>query len=308
MSTARVAQASLSRKSRWNRSEVISGYLFLLPNFLGFCFFTMIPIVYGFVLSFTDYTGFNKLNFVGLENYVQMFQDDNVRIALENNFTYTVFMVPATIILALAVASMINMGVRRFSNVFKTLLFLPNVTSSVAIAIVWKQMYNPTIGPINMFLRGIGIQAPPQWLASSQWAMVAVIITAVWHSLGFNMVLLLAGLQGIPKDLYDAAEVDGAVGLTKFWKITFPLLTPTIFFVLVMTTINSFKVFDLVFQMTNGGPGRATIVLVYRIYREAFTSMRFGYASAQAYLLFVIIFIFTFLQFRLQKRWVFYGD
>jgi multiple sugar transport system permease protein len=176
----------------------------------------------------------------------------------------------------------------------------------VAVGIIWTLLFNPAVGPINNLLRSFGISNPPGWLLSTTWALPAVMIVTVWKWMGYYMIIFLAGLQGIPKQLYEAAEVDGAGRVKKFFNITLPLLSPTTFLVLILLIINSFQVFDLINIMTEGGPGRATNVLVYRIYQEGFKYMHFGYASAEAYFLFAIILIVTGIQFWGQKKWVVY--
>lgn len=176
----------------------------------------------------------------------------------------------------------------------------------VAVGVVFQLLFNPRLGPINMFLRSIGVGTPPGWLTSTSWALYAVILVGVWKQTGYYMLLFLAGLKGIPKPLYESADIDGAGGIRQFFSITLPMLSPTTFLVSVLSIISSFQVFDLIAVMTDGGPGRATNVLVYRIYQEGFDYSRFGYASAMAYFLFMIILIVTLIQFRGQKNWVTY--
>ncbi|MNI09949.1 Lactose transport system permease protein LacF [compost metagenome] len=187
---------------------------------------------------------------------------------------------------------------------FRTAIFLPHITATIAVAVVWQLLYNPTMGPINGILKSLGIDQPPLWLASTTWALPSVIIVSIWHSVGYYMVLYLAGLQGIPKDLYEAASLDGAGKTSQFKNITLPMLSPVIFFTVIIGIINSFKVFDLIYVLTKGGPGRSTHVLVYDIYYTAFQRYEYGYASAMAYILFAIILVITLIQFRGQKKWV----
>lgn len=287
------------------RREIISGYLFVLPNFIGFFIFMMIPIVMGFVISFTNYDGFTKMDFVGLKNYIDMFKDDYFIVSVKNNFLYTLVTVPVTLILSTLLAVALNTGIKG-SNLFKTMYFFPYITSMVAVGIIWTLLFNPNVGPINNVLRAIGIANPPKWLLSTKSALWAVMIVAIWKGVGYYMVMILAGLQGIPKQLYEAAEVDGAGPVRKFFSITLPLLSPTTFMVTILSIISSFQVFDLIQIMTEGGPGRATNVLVYRIYQEGFQYMHYGYASAMAYFLFAVILVVTLIQFRGQKKWVTY--
>lgn len=285
--------------------EYIKGYLFILPNFIGFFVFMAIPIIMGFVISLTDYNGFNQMNFVGFKNYIDMFQDEYFRVSLWNNIVYTLVTVPGTIVVSLALALAVNMGIKG-SNIFKTMFFLPNITSMVAVGIVWAMIFNPQTGPINNLLRSIGIENTPMWLSSSSTALPTIMIVSIWKQAGYYMIIFLAGLQAIPKQLYEAASIDGASGISKFFKVTLPMLSPTTFMVLILNIISSFQVFDLINIMTGGGPGRSTNVLVYRIYQEGFQNMRFGYASAMAYFLFLIVLIITLIQFRGQKKWVNY--
>ena len=185
---------------------------------------------------------------------------------------------------------------------FRTAMFFPYITSLVAVAVVWNMLFNPTLGPINQFLTFLGVDNPPGWTSSSDWAMPAVIITSVWRDMGYYMILYLAGLQTIPQEYYEAAEVDGANAWQRFWNITIPSLRPTTFLVLIMVTVARFKVFDLIVVMTGGGPGRSTLVLSQLIYREGIAENHFGYSSAISLVLFVIVLVFTVLQFRLQQR------
>ena len=292
-------------KVKYRKSEVISGYLFILPSLVIFITFMIIPIFMGLYISLTDYDGFKTMNFVGLQNYAAMFKDSYFLVSFKNNIVYTLFTVPGTLILSLLLAVAVNKGIKG-SSVFKTVFFFPYITSMVAVGIIWTLLFNPTVGPINNFLKSIGIANPPGWLLSTKSALPAVMIVTVWKWAGYYMIIFLAGLQGIPKQLYEASEVDGASGLTKFFHITLPLLSPTTFLILILLIINSFQVFDLINIMTEGGPGRATNVLVYRIYQEGFKYMHFGYASAEAYFLFAIILIITGIQFWGQKKWVVY--
>ena len=189
---------------------------------------------------------------------------------------------------------------------FRTTLFFPYVASLVAVAVVWNMLFNPAMGPVNQLLVTLGVEHPPRWTASVDWAMPTVILATIWKGMGYYMVIYLAALQGIPSYLYEAAEIDGASAWQKFRYVTLPMLTPATFFVSIMLTIASFKVFDLILVMTDGGPGRATNVLVIHTYNMAFREFRFGYSSAIALVLFVIVLIITIVQFRMEKRWVNY--
>lgn len=285
----------------------LKGYLFLLPSFAGLLTFVLIPILMGFIISFTNYDGYKKLDFVGLNNYIHMFQDDYVLTSLKNNVIYTAVTVPATMIISLLLALALNMGMKG-STFFRTMIFFPTISSMVAVGIVWSLLFNPVQGPVNQLLMAVGIESPPRWLASTTWALWAIMIVAVWKQAGYYMVIFLSGLQAIPRQLYESAQIDGANSVVRFFKITLPMLSPTTFMVLILSIIGSFQVFDLVSIMTDGGPGRATNVLVYRIYQEGFEYSKMGYASAIAYFLFLIIFVITLIQFRGQQKWVTYME
>ncbi|NLP34291.1 MAG: sugar ABC transporter permease [Clostridiales bacterium] len=294
----------MERKRRIKR-KWLTGYLFILPSFVGFFIFMALPVIMGFGISLTDYNGFNQFKFVGLSNYINMFKDEYFLISFRNNVLYTLVTVPCTIVIALLLAVALNTGIKG-KSVFRTIFFFPTITSMVAVGIVWSMMFHPSRGPINQFLMALGVENPPQWLVSTKLALFSVMIVAIWKQAGYYMVMLLAGLQTIPRHMYEAAQIDGANAFQRFFKITLPMLSPTMFLVVIMSIISSFQVFDLISVMTEGGPGRATNVLVYRIYQEGFKYLRFGYASAMAYFLFIIIMIITLIQYRGQKKWVTY--
>lgn len=282
-----------------------TAYLFLLPNIIGFFIFMFVPIIMSLFISFTDWDGFGKMNFIGLKNYFKLFTNEGFLISFKNTLYFTLVFVPVTLGLALLVAIALNAKVKGM-KFYRTAYFLPYITSTIAVAVVWQLIYHPSMGPINSFLKSLGMDNPPQWLSSSKWAMTSVIISSIWKSVGYYTVIFLAGIQGISKELYEAAEVDGANFWHKFKSITIPMLSPIIFFSLIIAIINSFKVFDMVFTLTGGGPGRSTNVLVYSIYTEAFEKYNFGYSSAMAYVLLLIILVVTWFQFRGQKKWVNY--
>ena len=291
--------------SKRERKNILTGVLFLLPNIIGFAVLMFIPIIMSLVISFTDWDGFKKINFVGLSNYIKLFSDEGFIISFKNTIFFTLVFVPVTLGIALLVAIALNSGIWGM-KFYRTAFFIPYITSTIAVAVVWQLIFHPTMGPINSFLISIGIESPPKWLASSQWAMVSVIITSVWKNIGYYAVIFLAGLQGVPTELYEASSLDGANGWKKFIYITIPTLSPIIFFATIIAMINSFKVFDMVYSLTDGGPGRSTNVLVYTIYTEAFKKYNFGYSSAMAYALLSIILVVTIIQFRGQKKWVNY--
>lgn len=291
-------------KAKRRRSAI--GWAFVLPSLIVFILLMFLPILLGFWYSLTDYTGLSKeMNFIGLEHYIKMFSDRYFRVSLKNNVIYAVLYTVLTMILSLFLATMLHM-VTKGRKLFRTVFFLPYVTSMVSVAIIWKMIFNPMSGPLNTILTQLGIENPPQWLASTMWALYAVIIVSVWKSCGYYMLIFLAGLQNIPDSLYESAALDGASGLQKYVRITLPMVSPTIFLNMILVTISSFQVFDLINVMTEGGPGMSTNVLAYRIYYEGFKRMNMGYASAIAYFLFAVILIITALQFVIQKRWVHY--
>jgi multiple sugar transport system permease protein len=256
-------------------------------------------------LSFAEWDSFNPIKFVGLKNFSRLLADETFKISFLNTIYFTVATVPLTLVCSLILAVLLNKGMRGIKS-FRAMMFSPYITSTVAIGIVWNLLFHPTMGPINEFLKQIGIHNLPGWTASTDWAMPAIIIVSVWKGMGYYMVMYLAGLQGIPGELYEAAEVDGANRWQRFKSITIPMLTPTTFLVTVMLTISSFKVFDLILVMTSGGPGRSTNVLVYQIYNEAFTNLKFGYSSAISMVLFVLVIIITIIQFKFEEKWVNY--
>lgn len=304
--TNKGGEMSMQSKQKINYKSYRTGTLFLLPALLLFSIFILYPLLYGIYISFTDYGGFNITpNFVGFDNYKRLFSDQYFAISLQNNLIYTLLFVPLTIIASLLSAVALN-HIFHFKKYMRMSFYFPQITSMVSIAIVWGLLLNPTSGPINYMLKAIGINNPPEWLMSSKWALIAVVIVAVWKSFGYYMIILLAGLQGIPNYLYESAELDGASKIKQFFYITLPSLSPTLFIVVILTIIGSFQVFDLVSVMTDGGPGRSTNVLVFRIYQEAFINYRMGYASAMSVVLFLLIMIISIIQFRLEKKWVNY--
>lgn len=280
-------------------------YSFILPNFIGFAVFTLLPLVFAMFLSFLNWDGSNPITFAGFNNFKRMLTDETFKIALFNTFYYVIGTVPITIICSLGLAVLLNKPLIG-RNIFRAIFFFPHVASLVAIAVVWNMIFHPTMGPVNELLRALGVANPPRWSASVNWAMPTVIMASIWKSIGYYMIIYLAGLQGIPSQLYEAAEIDGASSWQTFRKVTLPMLRPTTFFVCIMLTINCFKVFDLIFVMTGGGPGRASTVLVSYIYNVAFKEYSFGYSSAIAMILFIIVLIITLIQFKMEKKWVSY--
>ncbi len=240
-------------------------------------------------------------NWVGLANFERLLGDGSFRISVVNTLYYSVLHIPLTIIVSLGLALLLNNKLRGVAF-FRTAAFFPYITSIVAIAVVWNLLFSPEYGPINEFLRFIGIENPPGWLTSPEWAMPAVVIVGTWRDMGYYMILFLAGLQTVPRELHEAARVDGASVWQRFVNVTLPCLRPTMFFVTVMLTINSFKIFDLILVMTDGGPGQATLVMSQFIYRKGFEESQFGYASAAAVALFFMCILVTIVQFLWNKK------
>lgn len=287
-----------------DRKETARGYLFLLPALGGILVFILGPVVAAIALSFTKWDLLTPAKFIGLSNYQELIQDPMFRKVMLNTLIFTGASVPLSLILSLGLALALNQKIKGIV-IFRTIYFLPVVSSMVAVSLVWRWLYNPNYGLLNYFLNLLHLPSI-NWLFSTTWAMPAVILMSVWKSLGYNMVIFLAGLQGIPQMYYESAKIDGAGKFQAFKNITLPLLSPTTFFVLVISIISSFQVFDQIFVMTSGGPAHATEVIIYYIYHNAFQIFRMGYASALAFCLFIIIFALTLLQIRLSKRWVFY--
>ncbi len=280
-------------------------YSFILPNLVGFAAFTLAPMIFALALSFMSWDGAGAITFAGLKNFARMLRDETFRISTLNTIWFVIGTVPTTLVLSLALAVLLNRNMKG-RNFFRAVFFFPYVASLVAIAVVWNMMFHPAMGPVNNLLHALGIQNPPRWAASTTWALPTVMMASVWKNVGYYMIIYLAALQGIPRELYEAARIDGSSPWQAFKRITVPLLTPATFFVTMMLTISSFKVFDLIYVMTGGGPGRATNVLVFTIYDSAFVSFNFGYSSAIALVLFAIVLGITVVQFRVEKKWVNY--
>ncbi len=300
-----MAKKGLEISKRSVRQNLI-GWCFILPSLLAFALFMFLPILLGFWYSLTDYTGLSSdYSFIGLANYAKMFQDRYFKVSIKNNCIYAAWYSVLTMLVSLLLASLLN-RLRRCRKFFRVAFFLPYISSMVSVAIIWKMIFNPQGGPLNTVLAQLGITNLPQWLASTTWALYAVIIVSVWKNAGYYMMIFLAGLQNVPDSLYEAAALDGAGGWQKYFRITLPLISPTIFLNMILVTISSFQVFDLISVMTDGGPGMSTNVLAFRIYQEGFRQMHMGYASSIAYFLFAIILAITLVQFAVQKYWVNY--
>jgi len=296
--------------SKTRQRELIAALCFLLPNLIGFVIFMAGPLFTSLGISFLEWNLLNPPTWLGLENYQHLLQDDDFWLSLRATLYYMAGSVPLSIISALLLALALNQKIRGIT-IYRTLYFIPVVSSMIAVALMWRWMYNPTSGILNYMLDQIFTTlhlplTPPDWLQSRVWAMPAIIFMSVWKGLGYNMVLFLAGLQGIPAHLYEAAEIDGATAWRKFWHITLPLLTPTTFFIVIISIIGSFQIFEQAYIMTQGGPARSTVTTVYYIYENGFQWYQMGYASAVAWVLFALILLVTVIQWKYQDRWVFY--
>ncbi|MEU8661835.1 sugar ABC transporter permease [Actinoplanes philippinensis] len=287
------------RRRRWRNTAV--GLSFLLPNFIGFLVLTLIPVGLLFYYAFTEWNVFGGATWTGLDNFRQMAGDTTFWTALRNTLYYAAFHIPLTLGVSLGLALLLNRKLRGMAF-FRTVAFFPYITSIVAIAQIWNMLFSPGFGPVNEVLRWIGVENPPGWTTSADWSMPAVIIVGTWRYMGYYMLLFLAGLQTIPGQLYEAAKVDGASAWQRFRAVTLPGLRPTTFFITVLLTIESFKVFDLILVMTNGGPGQSTLVLAQYIFRKGFEENQFGYASAVSIVLFAICLVVTVIQFVVNKR------
>jgi len=289
------------RNRRRTRRNTLIGWSFILPNFLGFAVLTLAPVIAAFGLAFMDWDSYNTPEWIGLKNFQRLLHDESTKIALRNTAFYAAGHVPLTILAALGLALLLN---RKLAGVrfFRAAAFFPYITSMVAVAVVWNMLFNPEFGPVNQFLHAIGVDNPPGWTSSTTWAMPAVIVTSVWRDMGYYMVLFLAGLQAIPQEHYEAAKVDGANAWQRFRAVTLPGLRPVTFLVLILLTVQSFKIFDLIVVMTDGGPGRATLVLSQQIYRQGIVEGEFGYASAISLVLFALVLVLTLTQFWFNNR------
>ncbi len=280
----------------WGRSNERVGYLFILPSLLHLVVFLLIPLLFSFYLSFTDWRGTNFYSapFIGTANYEFMIGDRRWWNAMGNSAYYTLLAVPLGMIISLAIALVMNQALRGV-NIFRTLFFMPVISSWVAVSVIWITLLDPRAGILNYVLQLFGLPGV-NWLGDPATAMPSLVLITIWKGAGFQMVIWLAGLQAIPNELKEAAAIDGANAWHSFWRITLPLLKPTTFFLLITGIIGSLQVFSSVYVITGGGPRGATDVAVHRIYLRAFESFDMGYASALAWILFAVIFVFTLIQ------------
>ena len=287
---------------------------FLLPSFIGLAVFSLLPIVVSFLMSLTDWNGLDRItdpgflseHFIGLENYKAILGTGEFWQVLGNTLEYIVLYIPLMLACSLGVAYLLSRE-RRGVTAFRIIYYIPVLTSWVAASMIWKSMLSPQYGAVNGILGFFGIEGPG-WLLDENWAMPAIVLVSVWKDMGFFGLILLSGMIGINRNYYEAASLDGAGAWTKFVRITLPLMTPAIFYVLVVSLINAFQLFPQIMIMTDGGPNGATQVMVERIYKYGFRYYRMGYAAAFSWLLFVIIMACTGLQMKVQERWVNYDS
>lgn len=291
------------RGMKLNTRNTLVGMTFILPNFIGFLIFVLIPVLFSLVLSFMNWDGFTEMTFAGLNNFKTIFSDRVFKAALGQTVVFSVFTVFFSMAAALFLAILLNNKLKGV-NFFRSAIFFPYVASVVAVGAVWKAMFLKDGGPVNALLSMLGVpnESLPGWLSSTKWALAAVIIVQIWKNMGYFMIIYLAALQDVPSSLYEASSIDGASKRQQFWRITFPMLTPSHFFVLMMLVINSFKTFDLIFVLTEGGPGTSTTLLSQYIYNKSFTSWDYGASSAASIILFLIVATLTLIQFRMEKK------
>jgi len=296
------------RKRRKTYQPELWGLLFASPAILGFLIFTLGPMIYSFYMSLTDFTGSNTPSFIGLQNYVRMFSGEDIYFyqALRVTIYYVLLSVPTGIVYSFLLAFLLNQNVKG-KAIFRTVFYLPSIVPIVAISFIWLWLLNPDLGLANELLRAAGLPTS-RWLFGERSVVPSLALINLWVA-GGTMVVFLAGLQDVPKSLYDAIEIDGGSGLDKLRHITIPLMTPVIFFNLIMGLITGFQIFSQAYVMTNGGPNNASLFYVFYLYREAFRFSRMGSASAIAWILFLIIMALTVLIFKTSRNWVYYeGD
>lgn len=292
------------RISSKRRSDWMWAYIMITPLMLGLLVFYIWPVFQTFYFSFTDWGSFGKYTWSGMANYKQLFKDKDLLYAFRNTGIYIITAVPVGIILSIILAVLLNQKVKGLS-VYRTLYFLPVVTMPAAVAMVWKWLYNSDFGLINYVLSKLSITGP-HWLTDNRTALLSIIIVAIWSSIGSHMIIFLSGLQGISESYYEAASIDGAGSFTKFTRITLPLLTPTIFFVMVTSLIGAFQVFDYIYMMVGEIVMESTQSIVFLYYKYGFLKNAKGYASSIAVMLFIIIMLITYVQMKIQKKWVHY--
>lgn len=291
---------------RRSRLQGISYWPFVLPLLLGTLLFNVLPMLPTIYFSFTNWDGgFRDLDFIGLQNYQRLARDPYFLASVQRTLFFSVGVIVLAMAAGLGLALLVR-GNSPSDHTFRAIYFLPYITAEVAVALVWRWIYDAQFGPLNNVLAQLGWTAPPAWLLDPKVALGAVVIVAAWHTMGYDMLLFLAGLQHISPDYLEAAKIDGAGPIRRFRHIILPLLSPTTFFVMIVNTISVLQLFGLIFVMTDGGPGSATEIMMFYLYRQAFSFFNMGYASAIAWILFVILATISLVQFVVSKRWVYY--
>ncbi len=289
-----------------HRRKISAAYFFLAPAMITIFIFFLLPVLAAFLMSFTDFDIYSLGNislaqFVGFRNYIEIFRDSLFWIALKNTFYFVIVGGPLSIVVSLGAALLINSKLIKFKGLFRLIYFTPVVTTLVAVSILWRFIYHPRFGILNYVLSLIGIHGV-DWLGDPHWAMPAIILMAVWKNFGYNMIIFIAGLQNIPEDLYEAADIEGASAWRQFKDITLPMLAPTTLFVGIITMIGYFQLFAEPYVMTQGGPLNSTLSIVLYMYQEGFRWWNMGYSAALAFILFFIILVVSLIQLRLQRE------
>lgn len=282
----------------------IAGWLFILPSLIGLLAFCVLPVLFSMYISFTDWnflSGLENIKLSGIGNYIDLFKDEWFLESLWNSIVIAITTVPIGLIAGLVIAYLIDTFAYG-KNLFKILLFIPYISSVVASAIVWGLVFHPTYGPVNEFLRSIGIENVPKWFMDMKWSLPSVIVFTIWVNLGYHVVVYTAGLKNIPREIFEAAEIDGANSFQKFTKIVIKMVSPTTFFLCILGILGSFKTFDQIMVLTGGGPGRATSNIAIYIYKMAFEKYEMGMASAGAWVMFLIILVITIIQWKNEDK------
>ncbi len=277
-------------------------YLFISPFFIIYGIFHAYPLGWALLLSFQRWSGFGDARWVGLNNYLAILREDVVGKALVNTLIFTVILVPTGVLLSLVFAAILNLATLRGRGVFRTIYFLPFITSSVIVGIVFRMLLDDTFGWVNVILKAVGLTAI-SWLRTAFWAKVSIILLAHWHGLGYNVLIMLGGLQSIPREIYEAAAIDGAGPYQTFWSVTLPLMRPVMLFVTLVGTIGVLNIFNEPFILTNGGPDAETVTLTFRLYELAFRTTRYGDAAALGFLIGALVILITLIQLRVLRDW-----
>lgn len=303
-STLGMKEINTTKKKKSFRKKALYGYLFIAGPFVGVILFALIPIIYSFYISFNQFDLFNPEIFIGLDNYKKMFMEDPLFWKSLINTVYSAIGIPIGLVISLLIAMALSRNVKGV-NFFRTAFYIPSVCSIVAITLMWKWIFNADYGVLNNILAFFKIQGP-DWLSNKTWAMPALIIQGVWGGLGGGMILYIAALKNVPIVYYEAAELDGANKWHKLWHITIPSISPTTFYLLITGIIGAMQAFVPFMIMTNGGPDYSTTTIVLYLYQNAFKYMNMGYASAMAWVLFIVIMILTLINFKFANKWVHY--